>query len=244
VPATSPTGRRVRRDTLTGGRVYLDGARQAVVPAGPRPRLRGWLHAVAAPLAVVVAVLLWRAAAPGWSRGSVAVFGVGLVGLYATSGLYHVPRWPARVRRSLARLDVAMIQLFIVASFTPIAAHTLTGPWKVWSLGIAWTLGLIAAAVAASPLRGPRWLAVLGSTALGSLALVPLVHVATVLPPLGVALILAGCALYVLGGVVYARRLPDPWPRWFGFHEVFHLLVVAGGMMHVLAVWEFALPLA
>lgn len=222
--------------------VQADG--RAPAPAGPRPRLRGWVHALATPLAVVVAVLLWRAAAPGWSRTSVAVFGVALVGLYATSGLYHVPRWPAHVRYWLARVDVAMIQLFIVASFTPIAAHTLTGAWKAWSLGVAWALGLFAAAVAASPLKGPRWLSVVGSTALGSLALVPLARIVAVLPPLGVALILAGCALYILGGVVYARRLPDPWPRWFGFHEVFHLLVVAGGVMHVLAVWEFALPLA
>lgn len=209
-----------------------------------RPRLRGWIHAVSAPVAVVVAVLLWRAAAPGLPRLSVAVFGVALVGLYATSGLYHVPRWPAHVRHWFSRADVAMIQLFIAASFTPIAVHALGGAWRVWSLAVAWGLGVVGAVIAASPLKGPRWLSVVGYTSFASLAVVPLFRIVRVLPLPGLALIAASCMLYVAGGVVYARRRPDPWPTWFGFHEVFHTLVVAAGATHVVAVWEYTLPLA
>ncbi len=209
-----------------------------------KPRLRGVVHTLAAPAAVVVAVLLWRAASPGLPRASVAVFGAALIGLFATSGLYHLPRWPARIARQLARADVAMIQLFIAASFTPVAVHTLSGAWRTWSLIIAWTIAIVGSIVAASPLKGPRWLTVAAYASFGALASIPLFEIIDVLPLHGLALILAGGAIYLIGGVVYARRAPNPWPGWFGFHEVFHVLVVVGGAAHVTAIWRYAIPLA
>jgi hemolysin III len=229
-------------DGVAANGVAADGV--AAKLALPRPRLRGWIHGAAAPAAVVVAILLWRAATPGLPRISVTVFGIGLTALYATSGLYHLPPWPARARRWLARVDVAMIQLFIAASFTPVAVHTLGGPWRTWSLGVAWAIALIGAGVALSPASGPRWLTVAAYASFGSLAVIPLVRIVEVMPAAGVALIVLGGAIYVLGGVVYARQGPNPWPRWFGFHEVFHVLVVVAGAAHVVAVWRYALPLA
>lgn len=208
------------------------------------PRLRGWIHASAAPLAAIVAIALWRAAAPGLPRISVAVFGIGLVALFATSGAYHIPRWPARVRYWWSRADVAMIQLFIAASFTPLAVHALQGAWRWGSLLVAWTIAVVGAIVAASPIRASRWLVVVAYAGFASLAVVPLIRVIEVIPPTGLTLIAAGGILYLVGGVVYARRMPNPWPRTFGFHEVFHVLVVAGVAFHVAALWGFTLPLA
>jgi channel protein (hemolysin III family) len=149
-----------------------------------RPRLRGWIHTAAAPVAVVVAVELFRAAAPGASRWSVAVFGIALIGLFTTSGLYHVPNWPMRVARQLARADVAMIQLFIAATFTPVAVHTLSGAWRTWSLVVAWVVAVIGAGVAASPLKGPRWLTVAAYASFGALGAIPLMAMADRLPPM------------------------------------------------------------
>ncbi len=212
--------------------------------AASKPRLRGVVHSLAAPAAMVVAVLLWRAAAPGLPRLSVAVFGAALIGLFTTSGLYHLPRWPARIARQLARADVAMIQLFIAASFTPVAVHTLTGAWRTWSLVVAWTIAIVGSIVAASPLKGPRWLTVAAYASFGALASIPLFAIIDVLPLHGLVLIVLGGAIYLIGGVVYARRAPDPWPGWFGFHEVFHVLVVIGVAVHVTAIWRYALPLA
>jgi hemolysin III len=218
----------------------------AHVAAGPvdAPRLRGWIHASAAPLSAIVPIALWRAASPGLPRVSVAVFGLGLVALFATSGAYHVPRWPARVRYWWSRADVAMIQLFIAASFTPIAVHALQGAWRWGSLLVAWSIAVVGAIVAASPIRASRWLVVVAYAGFASLAVVPLARIIEVMPPTGLALIAAGGILYLVGGVVYARRIPDPWPRTFGFHEVFHVLVVAGVAFHVAALWGFTLPLA
>ena len=218
----------------------------AVAPeaTSARPRLRGWIHATAAPIAAIVAVLLWRDAAPGLPRISTGVFGASLVLLYATSGLYHAPRWPARVRWLLSRADVAMIQLFIAASFTPLAVHTMSGAWLRWSLVVAWVLGIGGAVIAASPLKGPRWLSVGAYIAFGSLAAIPLPRVIARLPWQGTALILVSVALYLAGAIVYLRRHPDPRPDLFGFHELFHVLVVAAGATYVTAVWAYALPLA
>lgn len=209
-----------------------------------RPRLRGWLHGAATPLAVVVAVLLVQRADPGLPRTSVIVFGVALVGLYAISAAYHVPRWPSRIRTILARADVAMIQLFIAASFAPVAVHALEGAWRQWSLIAAGTIAVIGAAVAASPIKGPRWLGVTAYILFGGLLLTPLLRALDTLPPAGTGLLVLSALTYAVGGVVYARRRPNPWPQWFAFHEVFHALVVIASAVHVIAVWRYVLPLA
>lgn len=212
---------------------------------GPaRPRLRGWLHGLATPAAIVTAVLLARRADAGLPRISVIVFGVALVGLYGISATYHVPRWPGRIRTILGRIDVAMIQLFIAASFVPVAVHVLEDPWRTWSLVGAGVIAVGGAAVAASPLKGPRWLGVTGYVVFGGLLLLPLLRALDRLPPTGTALIVGSALTYAVGGIVYARRKPNPWPQWFAFHEVFHALVVLGSSVHVVAVWRYVLPLA
>jgi hemolysin III len=209
-----------------------------------RPRLRGLIHAAVVPLAVVGAWFLVHSAHPGdGRRESVLVFGTFLVLLFAVSALYHAPRWNPRVRKILSRADVATIQLFIAATMTPLAVHALDGGWRRWTLVVAWVVGIVGAALAASPITAPRWLTASAYVGVGWLAVVPLVRLTQILPWEAVALFAVGGILYTLGAVVYARRRPDPWPRWFGFHEVFHVLVVAAGAVHYLAIWRYALPL-
>jgi hemolysin III len=219
--------------------------RPATAPRGELPpRMRGWVHAAAAPVAAVVAVLLWRAASPGLSRVSAAVFGIALVALYSISALYHLGSWSVRGRRWLGRMDGAMIQLFIAATFTPVAMHALDGGWRTSSLVIAWTIALIGAGVAMSPATPPAPLSVAAYVAFGSLAAIPLVRIGGALDPVGTALLGLGGAIYILGGLVYTLRRPEPWPAWFGFHEVFHVMVVIAGGAHVIAIWRYVLPLA
>lgn len=209
-----------------------------------RPRLRGWSHAVATPMAVAAGWLLWRSAGAGAAqRASVAVFAVCLVGLFGMSSLYHVPDWDASVRDVLRRFDVAMIVIFMAASFTPIGVHALDGSWRTWSLVLAWTIAIVGAVVAASSVRGPRWLTAAGYVSFGSLGVIPMTRMMSALPWQGTGLIVLGGAFYAVGAVIYARRSPDPWPRWFGYHEIFHLLVLAGGTAHYLAVWRYVLTL-
>ena len=192
--------------------------------------------------ALGAAVLLTSEAATPSARWSVAVFGVTFVGLFTVSSTYHVGRWSERARRILSRCDVVMIQLFIAGTFTPIAFFSLSGAWRTWSLVVAWSVALIGSAIAASPLRAPRWVGTAGFIAMGWLGLVPLTQIIGALPWEGIGLIALGGLLYTLGAVVYARRWPDPFPRWFGFHEVFHLLVIAASVCHYLAIWRYVLP--
>lgn len=215
----------------------------ALTDATVRPLLRGYLHLLAVPVAVLGAVtLVLDADLSAGGRLSVLVFGLCLVGLYATSSLYHVGRWSDRMRGVLSRCDGAMIQLFIAATFTPIAYHALSGQWRVWSLVVAWTIALVGAVIAASALPTPRWLGTAGYIATGWVTVVPFTKIAFALPWEGSGLIVLGGVLYTLGAVIFARRRPDPSPRWFGYHEIFHVFVVAASTAHYVAVWRYVLP--
>jgi hemolysin III len=211
----------------------------------PRPRHRGWIHAVMVPVAILAGYLLWRSAAPALpSRLSVLVFSVSLVGLYATSSVYHLRRWPLRVSRILRRCDVVMIQVFIAGTFTPVAVHALHGPWRTWSLVAAWSIVLGGTALVISPLRAPRWLTGIAYLAFGWLGAIPAAKLIGALPWGALGLIGLGGLLYSVGALIYIRRWPDPWPRWFGFHEIFHLFVVAGATAHFIAIWRHVVTLA
>ena len=208
-----------------------------------KPALRGWIHAAATPVALIGALWLMLAASSGGAeRAAVGAFGASLVGLYGISALYHVPRWSAGVRYVLSRFDVAMIPLFIAGTFTPVAFFSLNGGWRVWSIALAWGVAVVGSAIAASPLRAPRWVGAAGYIAVGWLTVVPITQFVHALPWEGIGLIALGGLLYTLGAVIYARRWPNPVPHIFGFHEVFHLFVVAASVCHYLAIWQYVLP--
>ena len=209
-----------------------------------RPRLRGWLHACAVPVALLGTLVLWRSASQLTlgGRTTALVFGLSTVGLYSVSSLYHVPPWRPRVKRMLSRCDGAMIQIMIAGTFTPIAFHTLSGGWRVGSLAAAWTVALVGAAFALSPLQAPRWLGTSAAASAGWLLVIPLVKIMQTLPWQGSGLIILGGVLYTVGAVIYGMRRPNPIPGWFGFHEVFHVLVVAASTAHYLAIWRYVLP--
>ncbi len=205
-----------------------------------RPKLRGVMHLAMAPVAAVMAITLIQRTS-GTGRITGGIFGMALVGLYAVSGSYHVPAWTGRVRMLWGRADTAMIVLFISGTFTPIAFHALTGTWRLWSLAIAWVIAIAGAAMAFSPLTAPRWLRTTGYVAVGWMMVVPMFKIAAALPLEATMLILLGGVLYTIGGVVYATEKPDIAPAWFGFHEVFHLLVVAASVCHYIAIMRYVL---
>lgn len=209
-----------------------------------RPRLRGWIHLFAVPAAIVGAVVLWHSTVHHsvGASAAVIVFGASMIGLYSISSLYHVPSWSARARRILSRCDGAMIQIMIAGTFTPIAFHGLSGAWRTTSLILAWAVATLGAAFALSPLEAPRWLGTTGAVAAGWLLVVPLIKVMAALPWQGNGLIILGGVLYTIGAVVYGVRRPNPIPGWFGFHEVFHVFVVAASTAHYLAIWRYVIP--
>jgi hemolysin III len=208
------------------------------------PRLRGVSHAVAFFLAAGAAFRAVAAVPAGPARVAVAFYGAGLVALFGGSALYH--RWPARGRFKavLQRFDHSIIFVFIAASYTPIALIVLRGPLAWLILGIAWSGAAAGVTFSLGWIEAPRRVIVGSYLALGWVALLAVPELLEQLGPEPLFLLAGGGLLYSAGAVVYARRRPDPWPRWFGFHEIFHALVIAAAAAQYIALVGWVLPSA
>ncbi len=202
-------------------------------PPGQRtkPRLRGVSHEIAAFAAAPAALALIAGAASSRARAVAAVYGVSLFGLFCISAVYHRPQWAPRARRLVERIDHSAIFVFTAATYTPLcirlgpgAGHALLGTmWVVAVLGIVFS---VAWGSAPKPLRA-------GVHVLLGWTFLPLAP--TMLGALGAEafrLLVGGALVYTVGALVFAFRRPDPFPETFGFHEIFHLLVIAGAACH------------
>jgi hemolysin III len=204
----------------------------AEVVQAVKPRLRGWLHAGAAPVALAAGIVLVSLAPTPLGRLGGAIFLVASVLLFGISGVYHRGTWRRPWDGILRRLDHANIYVFIAASYTPLALLLLSGPSRVALLSTIWTAAFCGMIFRLCWLSAPRWLytslyLVMGWAAVGWLGAFLAAGGPRVL-----MLILAGGACYTAGAVVYGRRHPDPWPAWFGFHEIFHACTLAGFACH------------
>jgi hemolysin III len=206
-----------------------------------RPRLRGWLHVWAFAASAVAGIALVSVA--GTTRGgtvaaATSVYALTVSLLFGTSAVYHRVTWPTPTRRALmARVDHSMIFLFIAGTYTPFALLAMPARTGRTVLVVVWAGAVSGALLKTIWIAAPRWLTVPIYVALGWVALF-------VVPDLlghgGVAtlvLLFAGGVIYTAGGLVYALRRPDPAPRVFGYHEVFHLATVIAATCHMVAVW-------
>jgi hemolysin III len=206
------------------------------------PRLRGLLHAYAFYVAIVAAIALVAIAPTAQARLAATIYGAGLCALFAASGLYHRWRWSPRWKPLLRRLDHSTIYLFIAATSTPIALLVLDGTMRVVVLASVWAGAALGIAFALAWINAPRLLTAGTYLAVGW---VGVVSVPQLLSEIGVApfvLFLVGGILYSAGATIYALRRPDPWPRVFGFHELFHVLVIAAALVHFIAMAAWVLP--
>lgn len=210
---------------------------------GKRPRTRGWSHAVAALGAVIVTLRLLaesRHDSAQWL--SVLIFGLTMIDLYLVSAIYHIGSWRGRRYTFLRTLDHANIFLVIAGTYTPICINVLSGTMQVVVLGLIWVLALVGAACTMVMLRLPRGVSILMYAGMGSLSLIAVPSLARLLPSEALAVFFAGGLLYMLGAIVFALRRPNPLPSLFGFHEIFHLFVIAGNAAFVIMIWLWVLP--
>jgi hemolysin III len=200
------------------------------------PRLRGVFHLgafvayLAAGTVLVVLADGVRATTAAW------VFAAALVAMFGASALYHRFPWRSAVRRLWARrLDHAMIYVLIAGTYTAFALLALSGTTQAWVLAATWGGALLGLALTLVWVDAPRWLRVASYVAVGWVGLLTVPE----LFGLGVAtavLVIVGGGLYTTGALTYASRWPNPLPNWFGFHEVFHLLVIAAATTHFVGV--------
>jgi hemolysin III len=160
----------------------------------------------------------------------------------AVGALYHIGSWREPWRRVLRALDQANIFLLIAGTYTPLCLTILSGWLRPALLGTIWLLAVLGVGLATLTLRTARWVTAALYVGMGWVALLALPAFAAVLPWMAIALVVGGGLLYTIGAVIYARRWPDPFPRVLGFHELFHLFVVAGGACFAAAIWIWALP--
>ena len=207
------------------------GGAAPAVPAqepGLRPLLRGWSHLVATAPAVALTVLLVVLARGGfWVRLTLGVYGLASVWLFAVSGVYHVFAWPPRIKARLRRIDHANIFVFVAATYTPICVALLGVAWMASILGTVWGMALIGIALVVPSRRIPRWLVAGCYLVQGWVAIIALPVITSAAGGAGLAMILIAGALYTGGAVVYTLRRPRLWPTVFGYHEVFHIMVIA-----------------
>jgi hemolysin III len=199
------------------------------------PRMRGMLHLVAAPMAVVGGLALLVAADSTAIRWAVGIFMVTSVALFATSATYHIGRWVPSTKAMLRRADHSNIFLIIAGTYTPLAIILLPPADARTLLTIVWSGALAGVLIRNFWLTAPRWIYVPIYIALGWAAVFYIPQFAAS-GALVLSLIVAGGVLYTIGAVVYATKWPQISDTWFGFHEMFHSFTIAAFASHFAAI--------
>ena len=200
-----------------------------------KPHLRGWLHAGMAPIAVVLGIVL-VALSPSEYRWAAALYSLTAILLFGTSAVYHRFNWKPRTKVLLKRLDHSNIFLIIAGSYTPFAVVLLPPDQEKVLLVLVWTGALAGVLFRVFWVGAPRWLYTPIYIALGWVAIFYLPAFWAAGGPAVVILLAVGGLCYSAGGIVYALKRPNPSPTWFGFHEIFHALTLAGFITQYIAV--------
>ena len=202
-----------------------------------KPRLRGWLHLGAFPLVVVAGIVLVAMAPDTRARIACGIFILAAAVLFGTSALYHRGHWSPKNEKLLKRLDHSNIFVIIAGSYTPFAVLLLPQAQASTLLWVVWAGALAGVAFRVFWVGAPRWLYTPAYIALGWTAVF---YLPDFLVRGGVAvltLVVVGGVLYTLGGIVYGIKRPNPLPKTFGFHEVFHALTVVAFTVHYIGVF-------
>jgi hemolysin III len=201
-----------------------------------REPVNAMTHGVGVVLSIVgMVVLLVLSEGEPWRTVAFAIYGASLVALYLASTLLHAVKAAPSVLRRLRVFDHAAIFVLIAGTYTPltlVSLHAVSPPWGWTLFGIAWGFASLGVVFKLFWLDAPRWLSTAMYLGLGWMSIVAIVPMLAAFPWGGLAWLLVGGAFYSLGAVVYARQRPDPWPGVFGYHEIWHLFVLAGSASH------------
>ncbi|MDR2648335.1 MAG: hemolysin III family protein [Clostridiales bacterium] len=164
---------------------------------------------------------------------SFSIFGASLIMLYAASGIYHAVRASEKVELCLKKIDHSMIFVLIAGTYTPICLIALKGAWSVSILSVVWSLAAVGCIMKILWINSPRWLYTLIYLLMGWFVIVAVKPMLRNIAPGGLLCLLAGGLMYSAGAVIYVLKRPRLINQFFGFHEIFHLFVMAGTVLHV-----------
>jgi hemolysin III len=207
-----------------------------------KPKLRGVSHEYAFFVSLGCGVGLILAASDGRARVAASIYAVAVSALLGTSALYHRVTWRPAVRRWMKRLDHSMIFVLIAGTYTPVALLALHGALASTILIVMWAGALGGVVFKLAWIDAPKWLFASVYIALGLVSAAIFGELPATIGWLGVAGLALGGLLYVVGAVIYASGRPDPAPRVFGYHEVFHALVILAAGLHYAVIAFAVLP--
>jgi hemolysin III len=215
----------------------------AIADALPvKPRLRGVFHQYAFFVSLAFAVGLILAASDGRARLAASIYAAAVSALLGTSALYHRVTWRPAARRWMRRLDHSMIFVLIAGTYTPVALLALKGSLASTILIVMWAGALGGVVFKLAWIDAPKWLFALVYVILGLVTATVFGELPARIGWLGAVGLAAGGLLYVIGAVIYASGKPNPWPKVFGYHEVFHTLVLAAAGLHYAVIAFAVLP--
>jgi hemolysin III len=223
--------------------ITLDGRIDLLDRDAP-PRFRGVTHLLAFVAAAPVGVLVVVHARSGIAQFGAVVFAASVAAMLGVSSLFHRRRWTPARKRWIGVLDHAMIYVLIGGTYTPIALLVLRTGWRTPLLMVVWGGGIVATATKLLRPNTPGWVSACTCLVLGWISVITLPQIIERIGLGAACLLVVGGLAYTAGAVVYARRRPDPFPRSFGYHEIFHLLVVVAVACQYLTVGLFVLPRA
>ena len=207
-----------------------------------RDPISGLTHALGAVLSVVGLIfLLYEGFQAGKLYHMIAflIFGLSMVALYTSSSLYHLLNGSESLINRLRKLDHSMIYVLIAGTYTPLCLIALDGGWRWGLFSTIWGLTAVGIIVKLFWMNAPRWLSTLFYLFMGWIAVLIFPKLSSVLPTGAFAWIVIGGAAYTIGAIIYAIKKPDPIPNIFGFHEIWHLFVMAGTFSHFWAIYDY-----
>jgi hemolysin III len=207
-----------------------------------KPRLRGVSHQWAFFISLGAGAALILAASGSTAVIAMSIYAFSLSAMLGTSALYHRVTWTPDVRQWMRRLDHTMIFIFIAGTYTPFALLVMHGSLADAVLIVVWASAAGGVILNLLWITAPYWVTSVVYLSTGWVAIVTLPQLWEEIGPVGVGLIALGGALYTAGAIIYARRRPDPRPQVFGYHEIFHVLVIAAAAVQYAAVAIYALP--
>ena len=207
-----------------------------------KPRLRGVSHEYAFFVSLLAGAALILAAPSARAALAATVYGLSLSALFGVSALYHGVTWSVPVRRWMRRLDHSMIFLLIAGTYTPFCLLALSGTLAVIVLAVVWSGALAGMALNLIWIDAPKWFSAIVYTSLGWVAVVALPQLVSHIGSTATGLLALGGVLYSAGAAVYGLRRPNPVPAVFGYHEVFHALVIAAAAAQYVVIAFYLLP--
>ena len=174
---------------------------------------------------------------------TMTIYGLSMSVLYGASSVYHWVQTTPQREVLLKRVDHIAIYFLIAGSYTPVFYYGLEGAWRWAMLTAVWTLALVGMALKIWFIHAPRYVSATFYVLLGWIALVPFLQLVKHLPIGAIILMAVGGVTYTIGAVIYATKIFDFFPKRFGFHEIFHLFIVAGSIVHFIMILIYIMPM-